>query len=120
VSAAGLVTGVRGGTTTITATTDGVTSTPAEVTVAAPTVAPAAAPVATRTAVLQLLVTPWANVFLDGAPLGQRTRLVDTLSAGKPHRLRFEREGFVSLDTVVTLQANEQRLLRIQILPRNP
>jgi hypothetical protein len=41
-----------------------------------------------------MLVTPWALVSVDGHAGLQRTREVDTLSAGALHRLHFERPGF--------------------------
>ena len=108
----GVLTGVQPGTANVTATSDGVRSAPAVVTIMGPAPGPPG--------VLQMLVTPWANVTVDGVPRGQRTRGVDTLSAGVPHRLRFEHAGFVTMDTTTTLQPGEQRLLRIQLTPRNP
>jgi hypothetical protein len=62
-----------------------------------------------------MVVSPWATVSIDGLPRGQRTRGADTLPAGVVHHVRFERNGFVSLDTAVTLEAGEQRLLRIEL-----
>jgi len=102
----GVLTGVQPGTANVTATSAAV------VTIMGPAPGPPG--------VLQMLVTPWANVTVDGVPRGQRTRGVDTLSAGVPHRLRFEHAGFVTMDTTTTLQPGEQRLLRIQMTPRNP
>jgi len=105
----GVVTGVAPGRTTISATSDGVHSTPAAVTV-----------VAAGPAILQMLIVPtWSFVSINGLPKGQRTRSVDTLRAGT-YRLHFERAGFAPVDTTLTLQAGEQRLLRIQMTPRNP
>jgi hypothetical protein len=57
---------------------------------------------------------------IDGLPRGQRTRGVDTLPSGVAHRLHFEREGFLPVDTTVTLPAGEQQLIRIQMIRRNP
>jgi len=45
---------------------------------------------------------------------------VDTLPSGVPYGLHFERAGFIPVDTTVTLRAGEQRLIRIQMIPRNP
>jgi uncharacterized protein YjdB len=72
--------------------------------------------------VLQVLVTPWANVTVDGVFRGQWTRGADTLSAVVPHRLRFERSGsgFEAIDTTITLRPGEQRLLRVQMTRRDP
>ena len=108
----GVVTGVSPGTTTITARSGGVTSPPAQIAVIATGPAPPAA--------LQLLVAPaWAYVSIDGLPRGQRTRLVDTLPSGVTHRLHVERDGFTIVDTTITLQPNEQRLVRVLLIPKH-
>jgi hypothetical protein len=112
VSSNGVVTGVAAGNARITARSEGVASTPVTVTVTAAA--------ASGKGVLQTLIQPWAYVSIGGLPRGQRTRGVDTVPAGVPHRLRFERPGFVTIDTIVTLRPGEQRLLRIQMTPRNP
>ena len=113
VAANGVVTGVEPGTASVTATSNGVRSPPAVITVVASAPGPPG--------VLQILIVPtWANVAIDGVARGQRTRDVDTLSSGVVHRLRFERPGFMSIDTTATLQPGEQRLVRIQMTPRNP
>jgi hypothetical protein len=67
-----------------------------------------------------MLVSPWAYVRIDGRAKGQRVRGEDTLSAGVQHRLRFERSGYTTIDTALTLQAGEIRLLRIQMTARKP
>jgi len=129
VSANGVVNGVGPGTATVTAVTGGhsgsalVTvvrvSRQPETHAAAPK--PKAAPAApTSRAVLQMLVSPWAYVSIDGLPRGQRTRGVDTLPAGVAHHVRFERTGFATVDSTLTLRAGEQRLIRIQLTPRSP
>jgi serine/threonine-protein kinase len=64
--------------------------------------------------VLQVLIRPWANVFVDGTAHGSNTRLVDTLTAGR-HTLRFERDGFVTVDTTVTLRPGQTLQLRIRM-----
>ena len=112
ISLGGVVTGVTPGTALVTAMTEGVKSGGAMITVVRP------APVAPG--VLRMLITPWANVSIDGRSLGRRDRGEDTLPAGIPHRLRFERDGFVTVDTTVTLQPGEVRLLRILLTARNP
>jgi hypothetical protein len=71
-------------------------------------------------AVLQMLITPvWARVYVDGISRGSRARGVDTLQAGI-HRLRFERAGYVTVDTTVNLQPGELLRLRVQMRQRNP
>jgi len=110
VSSGGVVIGVSPGTTTITATNDRTVSASATVTVSA--VAPAAP------GVLQMLIAPWATVTIDGVSRGQRTRGADSLAANVAHRIRFERPGFITIDTVVTLQSGQSHLLQIQMKPR--
>jgi eukaryotic-like serine/threonine-protein kinase len=115
VGANGVVSALSPGTATVTAQSGGVTSAPAEVTVSGASASrppPRAAP--GLPGILQMLVAPaWANVTIDGVPRGQRTRGVDTLSSGVAHRVHFERPGFASVDTTVTLGPGEQLLLRI-------
>ena len=60
---------------------------------------------------------PWATVFLDGVMYADETRgFRDSLAAGR-HELRFERSGYVTIDTSVTLQAGETTTLRIRMIP---
>jgi serine/threonine protein kinase len=114
VSGSGMVSGVAAGQAIITATSEDVASEPpVQVTVEA-------APAPARRAVVRMLIVPWAYVTIDGRGRGQRFRGEDTLSAGVPHTFRFERSGFVTFDTTLTLQPNEQALLRIQLKARKP
>ena len=112
VSTSGVVTGLAPGTVTITATGDGAVSARSTVAVTASG--------STGTAVLQVLVQPWANMTIDGASRGPSTRVVETLTAGVLHRLRFERATYGTVDTTLTLRSGEQRLLQIQMKPRLP
>jgi len=113
VSRTGLATAIAAGTATVTAAHDDVRSAPVTVTV------PPRAP--SRPGILQMLIVPaWAYVFIDGVARGQRTRGLDTLAARVTHRLRFERDGFETIDTTVTLRPGEQRLITIQIKRRSP
>jgi serine/threonine protein kinase len=68
-------------------------------------------------ATLQLLLSPPSEVFIDGGTKGQQSRLQEDLIPGT-HTLRFEREGYVSKDTVVTLNAGQTARIRIQLSPR--
>lgn len=112
VSAGGDVTALRPGTVRISVSIDGVAGTPAVVTVAGPS--------SKGIGLLQVMVTPWANLKIDGVDRGARTRSADSVSAGVPHRLRFDRPGFESVDTSVTLRPGERRLIQIQLKPRGP
>jgi len=80
----------------------------------------ATAPVARAPGVLQMLVTPWASVSIDGRAGLRLARGADTLVAGIPHRLQFARPGFATIDTTVTLRPGEQRLLEVQMTPKKP
>jgi hypothetical protein len=137
VSSSGVVTGVTPGGARVTATSAGVVSAPVVVRVTGPAPStqtpgptgaarptgpqgPGSLGVGGGPGVLQMLVTPWAYVSIDGLPRGQRTRGVDTLPGGRTYRVHFEREGFTSIDTTVTLRPGDQRQLRIQMIPRNP
>ena len=114
VSSTGVVSGVGPGTATVTARSEGVRSGPVAV-----TVIPAGPPPA---GILQVLIVPtWAYVSINGLTRGQGqlTRLVDTLPSGRAYRLHFERAGFVSVDTTVTLQPGPNRLT-IQMKSRTP
>jgi eukaryotic-like serine/threonine-protein kinase len=89
--------------------------------IARPPGAMPAAPAAPPTpAVLEWIVNPWAHVTIDDASRGDRKSGVDTLASGAPHRLRFERPGFVSVDTTVRLRPGERRPLAIELRRRSP
>ncbi len=72
------------------------------------------APAPERPGVLQVLIRPWANVFIDGTAHGSNTRFIDTLAAGS-YRLRFEREGYITVDTIITLRPGQELQLRIRM-----
>ncbi|MBI2614497.1 MAG: protein kinase [Gemmatimonadetes bacterium] len=78
-----------------------------------PTQEPAAQPAGPQVSILQLRVNPWANITINGASKGARPLLVDTLISGT-HLLHFEREGFETKDTTITLRPGET--LRLVIL----
>ncbi|HUF34684.1 MAG TPA: hypothetical protein VMN37_01980 [Gemmatimonadales bacterium] len=109
VSPGGVVIGRATGTTRVIATADGIQG------VATVVVVPRDPPPrqVQPPGVLRMLISPWATVTIDGRARGQRVRGEDTLAAGVPHRLRFSRDGYVTIDTTLTLQPAEQRLLRI-------
>ena len=69
---------------------------------------------------LRIQVRPlWAEVSIDRKNIGQRRDWGDTVGPG-PHRLRFEREGYITIDTTVTLQPAETLPLRIDMMRRSP
>jgi serine/threonine-protein kinase len=78
----------------------------------ATTAAPTAGPV-----LLVRMDGPWATVFLDGVMYAEETRgFRDALTAGR-HVLRFERAGYTTIDTTVTLVSGETHTLLIRMVP---
>jgi hypothetical protein len=79
---------------------------------------PAAQPTGgSQVGVLQLRINPWANVSINGESRGAKPTLVDTLIPGT-HLLHFERDGFVTKDTTVTLRPGETLRLMIRMVPK--
>jgi serine/threonine-protein kinase len=69
--------------------------------------------------VLRVSVSPAANVFVDDVDRGQRSRFEETVVPGT-HTLRLVREGFVTKDTTITLEAGATVLLRLTLTERRP
>ena len=78
---------------------------------------PLPTPAATTTAMLQIAVRPAAQVFIDGQALGERTRFQHEVRADVPHALRFMKDGYVTLDTLVTVQAGGRQVVNIALRP---
>jgi len=110
VSTSGVVTAVKPGRATVTASSDRARSAPVDVTVVA------AAPA--QPATLQLMIVPWGYVSIDGLPRGQKTRSAEKLPSGVTHRVHVERDGYAAVDTSITLQSGEERLLKIELRPK--
>lgn len=69
---------------------------------------------------LRIQIRPsWAEVSIDRKSVGQRRDWGDIVAPG-PHRLRFERDGYITVDTTVTLQPAETLPLRIDMQRRSP
>jgi len=64
---------------------------------------------------LQMRITPVAYVWLDGDSLGDMNRLEVNMTPGIRHVLRFQREGFATLDTTLVLQPGETRQWSISL-----
>jgi hypothetical protein len=61
----------------------------------------------------------WAKITIDGAlKAEQAARVEDTVLPGT-HQVRIEREGFVTIDTSITVKAGEIFLLRVPLRPRS-
>jgi hypothetical protein len=67
---------------------------------------------------LQGGVTPWADLLINGRRIERASLFRDTLPVGE-YRLRFERQGFVPIDTTVVVQSGETEQLVIR-LTRGP
>jgi serine/threonine-protein kinase len=67
--------------------------------------------------ILQVRVNPWANISVDGVDFPAKTGIVDTLMPGA-HSVRFERDGFVTVDTVITVKAADQSRLNVRLTPK--
>ncbi len=79
---------------------------------------PAAQPPAgSQVSILQLRVNPWANITINGEAKGGKPTLVDTLIPGT-HLLHFEREGFETKDTTITLKPGETARLMIRMVQK--
>ncbi len=66
-----------------------------------------------------LIVDPWANVFVDGEPQGQRQRLRMLLPPGE-HRLTLENPERATVDTTFTIRSEQATQLNIPMPSRNP
>ncbi len=64
--------------------------------------------------VVQILIRPWADVFIDGSRYPEQSRMQQTLSAGR-HTIELRREGFRTIDTTVVVQANDTLRLRFRM-----
>jgi len=81
---------------------------------AAPTQPPS--PVARPAVLLIRTVGGWARIYVDNVLRREGTSHRDTLPAGT-HRVRLEREGFVTVDTTVTLRPGEEQVVTISMRP---
>jgi serine/threonine-protein kinase len=78
---------------------------------------PAAAAPAVEPGILVVrTVGGWARIYVDGAFRREGTSHRDSLPPGT-HTLRLEREGYVTVDTTVTLRGGETRVVTITMRP---
>jgi serine/threonine protein kinase len=74
-------------------------------------------PAAPQYGVLSILLrpSPGGNVFIDGLLVSATTtRVQETFDAGR-HTVRIERDGYVTVDTTVTITANDTTRLRLRL-----
>ena len=67
-------------------------------------------------ATLRMILTPPAEVLIDGRSEGQQSRYAAELIPGT-HRIRIVREGFTPKDTTVNLSASQISTIRISLTP---
>lgn len=67
--------------------------------------------------VLLLRVRPFAKVFVDDRLATEDAMLVRSLSAGQ-HRLRFEKDGYVTLDSTIEILAGDTLKIAFVLEPR--
>ncbi|HEX9729896.1 MAG TPA: serine/threonine-protein kinase [Gemmatimonadales bacterium] len=72
-----------------------------------PTTPAPGAPAVPQVAALRFLLRPPAEIFIDGAPLGEQGRYITELQAGVRHQIVLRRGGAVVFDTTVTPAAGE-------------
>jgi serine/threonine-protein kinase len=58
------------------------------------------------TGLLQIRIRPAATVFVDGVSKGERGSFEESLTVGQ-HVLRIERDGYVPVDTTITIRAGQ-------------
>jgi hypothetical protein len=74
-------------------------------------------PAAPQYGVLSILLrpSPGGNVFIDGRlASATTTRLEETLQTGR-HTVRIERDGYATVDTTITIAANDTTQLRLRL-----
>lgn len=67
--------------------------------------------------VLLLRVRPFAKIFVDGSLAAEDAMLVRTLSVGT-HRLRFEKDGYLTRDSTVEITEGDTLKVAIVLEPR--
>jgi hypothetical protein len=69
---------------------------------------------------LQLIVIPWANVFVDGVQRGTESQRLELTLPPGTHRLRLENPNMQARDTTIVIRPGEPTPVRIQLRARNP
>ena len=69
--------------------------------------------------VLVVVVDPRAELFVAGGTAGYGRSFTVSLPAAAPLRVRLEREGYVTVDTSVTLRARDTLRLNVRLIRRN-
>ena len=78
------------------------------------------APAADAKAKLRIALNTFADdIQIDGESVGQNTR-VEREVIGGAHRIVIRKEGFITIDTTVTIDAGKTELFRFTLQPRQP
>lgn len=83
------------------------------------TAAPVADAGADAMATLQIGINPPADLTIDGQPFGVKATFVHKVIDGS-HRIVISKEGFVTIDEIVTVKAGETKRQRFTLQPRQP
>jgi hypothetical protein len=70
--------------------------------------------------VLQLIVLPWADIWVDGEQRGSQGRQIQLNLAPGRHTLRLVNPNMVTVDTTFEIVSGQPRSLRITLTPRGP
>jgi hypothetical protein len=70
--------------------------------------------------VLQLIVLPWADIWVDGEQQGSQSRQLQLNLAPGRHTLRLVNPNMVTVDTTFEIVSGQPRSLRITLTPRGP
>ena len=68
-------------------------------------------------AIVRVSIQPPADVTINNVSKGQQARIIDTLVPGTAV-LRFEKDGYLPIDTTVTLKPGDVVTLLIKLTPR--
>jgi hypothetical protein len=68
--------------------------------------------------VLQLIVLPWADIWVDGEQRGSQSRQLQLNLAPGRHTLRLVNPNMVTVDTTFEIVSGQPRSLRITLTPR--
>jgi serine/threonine-protein kinase len=93
--------------------------TPTPVQAAPATSAPAADAGADAMATLQIGINPPAELTIDGQSFGVKATFVHKVIGGS-HRIVISKEGFVTIDEIVTVNGGETKRQRFTLQPRQP
>jgi len=77
------------------------------------------APAADAPAKMQIFVSPPAEMTIDGDPVGLKQSYQREVIGGT-HRILLSKDGFATLDTIVSLGAGETKRFRFTLQPRQP